>query len=266
MLLCILPFALPQPAPAFDIYSLVVHDYFSDPLGWEESIGSKRIADFESFSVPSHAPPTPSCPTVVVVDSLSPLLSHLHLSVVCRQLLRLSAEHAVIALLHTDLHDSGATLALEHQCPTVVELGTSRGSHRGVAQVRHLRKTGKVLKSVRKCALCVVHEACKCSVYSTWCTLYVSEHSIRTSICIHSFIFAHFLFTHFYSLIFYSLIFYSLIFYSVIYIHSFSIHSFIFTHMHSLIYIHSFSIHLFLFTHLYCLIRVSTTLWARIFP
>ena len=173
MLLCILPFVLPQPAPAFDIYSLVIHDYFSDPLGWEESIGSKRIADFESFSVPSHAPPTPSCPTVVVVDSLSPLLSHLHLSVVCRQLLRLSTEHAVIALLHTDLHDSGVTLALEHQCPTVVELGTSRGSHRGVAQVRHLRKTGKVLKSVRKCALCIVHEACMCSVYSTWCTLYV---------------------------------------------------------------------------------------------
>ena len=234
----------------------MVHDYFSDPLGWEESIGSKRIADFESFSMPSHAPPTPSCPTVVVVDSLSPLLSHLHLSVVCRQLLRLSAEHAVIALLHTDLHDSGVTLALEHQCPTVVELGPSRDSHRGVAQVRHLRRTGKVLRSVRKCALCVVREACMCSVYSTWCTLYVSEHSIRTSICIHSFIFAHFLFTHFYSLIFYS----------VIYIHSFSIRSFIFTHTHSLIYIHSFSIHLFLFTHLYCLIRVSTTLWARIFP
>lgn len=159
-------FCLNLPQPAFDVYSLVVHDYFSDPLGWEESNGSKRIADFESFSVPSPAPPTPSCSTVIVVDSLSPLLSHLHLSVVCRKLLRLSTKHAVVALLHTDLHDSGVTLALEHQCPTVVELGTSRGSHLGVAQIRHLRKSGKVLKSVRKCALCVVHEACVCSVYS----------------------------------------------------------------------------------------------------
>ena len=128
---------------------MVVHDYYSDPLGWEGSVGSKQITDFESFSVPAHAHPRPNCPTVVVLDSLSPLLNHLPLSVVCRQLLRLSTEHAVMALLHADLHDGHVTLALEHQCPTVVELEASRDGHLGVAQIRHLRKSGKVLKSVR---------------------------------------------------------------------------------------------------------------------
>ena len=60
-----------------------------------------------------------------------------------------------MALLHTDLHDSHVTLALEHQCPTVVRLGVAKGGHLGVAQTRHLRRSGKVLKSVSMCVVCV---------------------------------------------------------------------------------------------------------------
>ena len=124
-------------------------------------MGSNRITDFESFSVPAHVQPHPNSPTVVVFDSLSPLLSHHPLSAVSRQLLRLSTEHAVMALLHTDLHDSHVTLALEHQCPTVVRLGAAKGSHLGVAHIRHLRKSGKVLKSVSVYTkLCIKHVHC----------------------------------------------------------------------------------------------------------
>ena len=137
----------------------MVHDYCSDPLGWEDSAGSNRMKDFESFSVPPHVQDHSTSPTAVVLDSLSPLLDHHSLSVVCQQLLKLSKEHAVMALLHTDLHDSHVTLALEHQCPTVVRLGAAKGGHLGVAQTRHLRRSGKVLKSVSMChtVLCVLH-------------------------------------------------------------------------------------------------------------
>lgn len=187
------PLFPPHPTLAIDHCSLVVHDYFSDPLGWDSSVGSHRIKDFESFSVPPHVQAHSASPTVVVLDSLSPLLDHHSLSVVCRQLLKLSKEHAVMSLLHTDLHDSHVTLTLEHQCPTVVRLGAAKSGHLGVAQTRHLRKSGKVLKSVsmyvRITVLYVLymreslrgHALCVFSL--VYCTAYtVSAHSIVFSV------------------------------------------------------------------------------------
>ena len=85
----------------------------------------------------------------VVFDSLSPLLLHQTVGAVCQLVLQTSTEYLLSMLVHSDVHEDSVIANVEHMCSTVLNLKSVQiAGFDGQVQIRHLRKSGKVLKSV----------------------------------------------------------------------------------------------------------------------
>ena len=85
----------------------------------------------------------------VVFDSLSPLLLHQTVGAVCQLVLQTSTEYLLSMLVHSDVHEDGVIANVEHMCSTVLNVKSVQiAGYDGQVQIRHLRKSGKILKSV----------------------------------------------------------------------------------------------------------------------
>jgi hypothetical protein len=99
-------------------------------------------------------------PSVVIIDSLSPLLTHLSAPFTCQTLNDLQQRKRtgccvaqIICLVHSDLHDESDITALNYISTTVIthrDVAVSSGKHSsefsGQCEVIHKRKSGKVIR------------------------------------------------------------------------------------------------------------------------
>jgi hypothetical protein len=140
---------------------LVVHDCYSDPLGWNGegplSSGTITLDTLDAGTVKKCVEGKgreEKC-VAVVFDSLSCLLTHRPLGEVYQLAVQSSMEYLVLSLVHCDLHESRVLLSLEHLSSTVLTLSSVQiGDFDGQAQVRHVRKSGKVLKNNEYFKIC----------------------------------------------------------------------------------------------------------------
>ena len=108
-----------QALVGFNLSKLVLHDFYSDPLGWnneKDVVGSQDVSniietDFEE--------------KVVVFDSLSPLLQSGSLLNCSRMLQRLKHDKnikCIVALFHLHLHSSHTKNAISYLANTVIRV------------------------------------------------------------------------------------------------------------------------------------------------
>lgn len=106
------------------IQNVKVHRASTDLLQWDRSQGIGLHTDIKAYIRERLSPGTKS--VAVVIDSLSPLLTHTSPSFTCKTLHELAYSEAlrsqvqqVVTLLHGDLHDDNSLSLTHHTCTTV---------------------------------------------------------------------------------------------------------------------------------------------------
>ncbi|XP_064409043.1 elongator complex protein 5 isoform X2 [Latimeria chalumnae] len=143
---------------------LVFHDAYSDPLNWDES-SSFTPLQFTTQDVLARigqAPNEDSKSVTLVLDSLSWVLLHNPVTLVCQTLQQLCGRPThtglkvkrVVALLHTDLHEQGVVGSVCHLAGTVVMVAPAPKRPSAETDVEPLalativqrKESGKVIK------------------------------------------------------------------------------------------------------------------------
>lgn len=106
------------------IQNVKVHKAFTELLQWDRSQGIGLHTDIKAYIRERLSPGIKS--VAVVIDSLSPLLTHTSPSFTCKTLHELAYSEAlrsqvqqVVTLLHGDLHDDNSLSLTHHTCTTV---------------------------------------------------------------------------------------------------------------------------------------------------
>uniref|UniRef100_H3AID2 Elongator complex protein 5 n=1 Tax=Latimeria chalumnae TaxID=7897 RepID=H3AID2_LATCH len=142
-----------------DKWRLVFHDAYSDPLNWDES-SSFTPLQFTTQDVLARigqAPNEDSKSVTLVLDSLSWVLLHNPVTLVCQTLQQLFSGlkvKRVVALLHTDLHEQGVVGSVCHLAGTVVMVAPAPKRPSAETDVEPLalativqrKESGKVIK------------------------------------------------------------------------------------------------------------------------
>ena len=105
----------------------------------------------------------------VVIDSITPVVDRHGLVQTCQLLHRLVKEGVLLLLSHSDLHEDHVNVAFEHLVKTVINLQPAPGIFDGRADIRHLRKSGKVLRSVSMIILYLINHMAKLPTYIFHC-------------------------------------------------------------------------------------------------
>ncbi|XP_043932647.1 elongator complex protein 5 [Protopterus annectens] len=149
---------LPEDADSW----LVFHDGYWDTRNWNQS-AVVAVDNFDLHNILSHIKPSQGATeqaVAVVLDSLSWILLHKPVTTICHLLQHLSRTAAgmglkvrrIVGLLHGDLHEPGILASICHLASTAIKVlplpdaGSvkSKGSC-GLAAVRHIKKSGKVI-------------------------------------------------------------------------------------------------------------------------
>ncbi|XP_067411863.1 elongator complex protein 5 [Emydura macquarii macquarii] len=139
---------------------LLYHDGFVDPLRWTGQAGGFGAEEFSGPGVAGRLARGPAGPIAVVLDSLSWILLHWPLPVVCQALGSIPRGAAdaglrvtrIVALLHGDLHPPGLVETLCSLAQAVVGLGPAPEAvgHRGdaprLASILQRKGSRKVLQ------------------------------------------------------------------------------------------------------------------------
>ncbi|XP_071805838.1 elongator complex protein 5-like [Asterias amurensis] len=142
------------------------HDGWSDPLEWNGVSSSENhnllhfstLTDFQSHL--EHHTVTGTKTIAVIIDSLSPVILHKSVTMVCKALHQLTHSSdwegpeisQVICLLHQDVHDVSATSAICHLATSVLYLEPYRSiapiqeEPMALCELVHRRKSGKVIR------------------------------------------------------------------------------------------------------------------------
>ncbi|CAB3991444.1 Elongator complex 5 [Paramuricea clavata] len=147
---------------------LYVHDGFTDPLKWVtakssssepiskpfflKNVLTKTIENDESFT---RLLSEKSMKVGIIINSLSSVISHQNIAVVCRDLCELLDYHTqsfevkqIVALVHSDLHDENILSSINYIASTSIELKNfvdkkERSCH---FIITHCKKSGKLTK------------------------------------------------------------------------------------------------------------------------
>ncbi|XP_062607884.1 elongator complex protein 5-like [Saccostrea cucullata] len=134
------------------VQNVKVHDASKDLLGWEKSPGLGLHTDLKAYIKEriSHG----SKSVGVVLDSLSPLLTHTSPPFTCKTLhgLAFSADlgsqvQQVVGLIHGDLHDDNSLTLIHHTVTTIHKLVPAITSYSMFCcNTLHKKASGKVIK------------------------------------------------------------------------------------------------------------------------
>lgn len=131
------------------IKGLHFHNAYSDPLGWTEQ-SSFTVHQFTTEHIRSLLKDASQAkPVTLVIDSLSWILGHLKTSSICQTLQQLKnggAIRAIIALLHTDLHQDGIVGSVCHLATSVITIAPGQKGSEAVAKITRRTKSGKILQ------------------------------------------------------------------------------------------------------------------------
>ncbi|XP_069819598.1 elongator complex protein 5-like [Dendropsophus ebraccatus] len=132
--------------------SLVYHDGFLDPLGWEKSLHLLTLCDLSVRGIQERVGDRSGTVTLVL-DSLSWILARRPLHAVCHMLRELSrGETRVVALIHTDLHPPGLLRSLTLLADSIISLTDSGGTL--TAHLTQRKRSGRVVTQKEPFRVC----------------------------------------------------------------------------------------------------------------
>lgn len=126
-----------------------IHNGFADPSEWLKR-SSFTVHQFTTQYLQALSPPAQQAkPAVLVIDSLTWIIRHLDVLVVCKrlqELKRLGTFKTIVALLHSDLHQCNLIRSVCHLANTVISLSPAIKGHVASAKTTKRTKSGKVLQ------------------------------------------------------------------------------------------------------------------------